>query len=252
AIDYEIARQVEVLESGGKVQQETRLWDAQRSETRAMRGKEEAHDYRYFPEPDLPPLHLEDALLDRVATSLPELPRPRFRRFVSQYGLPEDTAHVLTGERALADYFEAVALHVKDPKRLANWLQGELLRLLKEENALLSALRFTPAQLGELLGMVEAGTLSASAAKEVFAEMFRTGRAPRDVVAEKGLAQESDVGAVEAVVDQVLAACPKEVAQYQAGKKQVLGFLVGQVMRAMKGKGNPALVNQVLKSRLGE
>ncbi|HET9451169.1 MAG TPA: Asp-tRNA(Asn)/Glu-tRNA(Gln) amidotransferase subunit GatB [Aggregicoccus sp.] len=269
AIEYEVARQVDLLESGGKVVQETRLWDAARGETRSMRSKEEAHDYRYFPEPDLPPLRLDEAQLEAAAKALPELPRPRLQRFVQQHGLPAYDARILTAERALADYFEACLQHHADAKRLSNWFLGELSRLLNEQRlqeqklqeqrqgagslgAALQALRFTPAQLGELLDLVARGTLSTPAAKEVFGEMFRAGRAPAQVVQERGLAQVSDAGAVERVVDEVLAKNAGEVEKYRAGKKQVYGFLVGQVMKAMKGQGNPALVNELLRKRLGE
>jgi aspartyl-tRNA(Asn)/glutamyl-tRNA(Gln) amidotransferase subunit B len=252
AVDYEISRQVDVIESGGKVSQETRLWDVSKGVTRSMRSKEEAHDYRYFPEPDLPPLHVSDAAIDSAAKALPELPRAKLTRFISQYGLPAYDARILTAERPLADCFEACAAHYPDAKKLSNWFLGELMRLLKEEGTLLSALRFTPAQLAELLRAVDLGTVSANAGKDVLGEMFRTGKAPADIIAEKGLAQVSDTGAIEAVVDDILAKNAGEVEKYRAGKKQVFGFFVGQVMRAMKGKGNPALVNDLLKKKLGD
>ncbi|QDF02995.1 Asp-tRNA(Asn)/Glu-tRNA(Gln) amidotransferase subunit GatB [Myxococcus xanthus] len=252
AIEYEIARQVDVIESGGKVVQETRLWDVNKGVTRPMRSKEEAHDYRYFPEPDLPPLHVSAEAIDAAAKALPELPRAKLQRFISQYGLPAYDARILTAERPLADYFEACAGHYKDYKKLSNWFLGELMRLLKEEGTPLSALRFTPAQLGALLGAVDQGTVSANAGKDVLGEMFRTGKAPADIIAEKGLAQVSDTGAIEAVVDDILAKNAGEIEKYRAGKKQVFGFFVGQVMRAMKGKGNPALVNELLKKKLGD
>lgn len=252
AIEYEIARQVDVIESGGKVEQETRLWDVSKGVTRSMRSKEEAHDYRYFPEPDLPPLHVSAEAIDAAAKALPELPRAKLQRFTSQYGLPAYDARILTAERPLADYFETCAGHYKDYKKLSNWFLGELMRLLKEEGTPLTALRFTPAQLGELLSAVDQGTVSANAGKDVLGEMFRTGKAPADIIAEKGLAQVSDAGAIEAVVDDILAKNAGEVEKYRAGKKQVFGFFVGQVMRAMKGKGNPALVNELLKKKLGD
>lgn len=252
AIEYEIARQVDVIESGGKVVQETRLWDVNKGVTRSMRSKEEAHDYRYFPEPDLPPLRVSAEAIDAAAQALPELPRAKLQRFTSQYGLPAYDARILTAERPMADYFEACAGHYKDYKKLSNWFLGELMRLLKEEGTPLSALRFTPAQLGELLGAVDQGTVSANAGKDVLGEMFRTGKAPADIIAEKGLAQVSDTGAIEAVVDDILAKNAGEIEKYRAGKKQVFGFFVGQVMRAMKGKGNPALVNELLKKKLGD
>jgi len=253
AIDYEIGRQVELIESGGRVAQETRLFDAVRGETRSMRSKEEAHDYRYFPEPDLPPLRIPAGYVERIERELPELPRAKLHRFVGTYGLPAYDAKILVGDRALADLFEKVQAVYKGPaKKLSNWFLGELLRLMKEEAREVGALRFTPPQFASLLEMVDAGELSNNAAKDVFAEMFRTGRSPREVAQEKGLIQVQDTGAVEAAVDAVLAANPGEVEKYRAGKKQVLGFLVGQVMKAMKGKGNPALVNAALRAKLGD
>ncbi len=253
AIDYEIGRQVELIESGGKVAMETRLFDAVRGETRSMRSKEEAHDYRYFPEPDLPPLRIPAGYVERIERELPELPRAKLRRFVGTYGLPAYDAKILVGDRALADLFEKVQAVYKGPaKKLSNWFLGELLRLMKEEAREVGALRFTPPQFASLLEMVDSGELSNNAAKDVFAEMFRTGRSPREVAQEKGLIQVQDAGAVEAAVDAVLAANPGEVEKYRAGKKQVLGFLVGQVMKAMKGKGNPTLVNAALKTKLGD
>ena len=253
AIDYEIGRQVELIESGGKVAMETRLFDAVRGETRSMRSKEEAHDYRYFPEPDLPPLRIPAGYVERIERELPELPRAKLQRFTETYGLPAYDAKILVGDRALADLFEKVQATYGGPaKKLANWFTGELLRLLKEGPTELSALRFPPGQFAELIKLVDAGELSNNAAKDVFAEMFRTGRAPKEIAREKGLIQVQDAGAVEAAVGAVLAANPDEVEKYRAGKKQVLGFLVGQVMKAMKGKGNPALVNAALKAKLGD
>jgi aspartyl-tRNA(Asn)/glutamyl-tRNA(Gln) amidotransferase subunit B len=253
AIDFEIGRQVELIESGGKVQQETRLYDAVKGETRSMRTKEDAHDYRYFPEPDLPPLRIPAGFVERIEAGLPELPRAKRDRFIREFGLPVQDAKILVGDRALADLFERVQAEYGGPaKKLANWFSGELLRMLKEENAAPDALKFSPAQFAALLKMVDSGELSNNAAKDVFAEMFRSGRAPKDLAAEKGLLQESDSGAVEAAVDAVLAANPGEVEKYRGGKKQVFGFLVGQVMKTMKGKGNPALVNAALKAKLGD
>ncbi len=252
AIEYEISRHVDVLESGGKIEQETRLFDANKGVTRPMRSKEEAHDYRYFPEPDLPPLHVTDAQIDAAAQALPELPRAKVQRFMSQYGLPAYDAKILCAERPLADYFEAVAQHFKDYKKLSNWFLGELLRLLKEEGGSVTTLRFSTVQFAALLGAVDKGTISANAGKDVFGEMFRTGKDPEALIAEKGLAQVSDTGAIEAVVDEVLAKNAGEVEKYKAGKKHIFGFFVGQVMKAMKGKGNPALVNELLKKKIGE
>ncbi len=252
AIDFEIARQVELIEAGGKVVQETRLWDPARGETRSMRSKEEAHDYRYFPEPDLEPVKVTEEQIEQARSLLPELPRARLARFESQYGLSPADARTLTAERPFADYFERCAALTPDARKLANLFLGELLRLLKESALGLASLKFSPEQLAALLSSVDRGEVSANAAKEVFSEMFRTGGEPSAIIAARGLGQVSDSGAVEAVVDEVLAKNAGEVEKYRAGKKQVLGFLVGQVMRSMKGKGNPALVNAALKSKLGD
>jgi aspartyl-tRNA(Asn)/glutamyl-tRNA(Gln) amidotransferase subunit B len=223
----------------------------QRGETRPMRSKEDAHDYRYFPEPDLPPLHVSDALIDEVGRSLPELPRAKARRFLSQYGLPAYDVKILCAERPLADFFEACAAHYKDYKKLSNWFLGELMRLLNEKGGSISTLKVQPAQLVALLSSVDKGEISANAAKDVLAEMFRTGMDPASIIAEKGLAQVSDAAVIEATVDDAIAKNQGEVEKYRAGKKQVLGFFVGQVMKAMKGKGNPALINEMLKKKLG-
>jgi aspartyl-tRNA(Asn)/glutamyl-tRNA(Gln) amidotransferase subunit B len=252
AIDYEVARQVELLEGGGRVVQQTRLWDPQRGETRAMRSKEEAHDYRYFPEPDLPPLRLEDGWIDPIAQALPELPRAKLERFQSRYGLPAYDAKILCAERPLAEFFEACALHHRDYKRLSNWFLGEVLRLLRERGTPISAVRFTPAQLGALLDAIAEGKISANAGKEVFGVMFESGEEPAQIIALRGLAQVSDTATLEQVIDEVLAKNAGEVERYRGGKKQVFGFLMGQVMKAMGGKANPALVNQLLKGKLGE
>jgi aspartyl-tRNA(Asn)/glutamyl-tRNA(Gln) amidotransferase subunit B len=254
AIDHEIERQVEVIEKGGKVSQETRLWDVQREETRAMRSKEDAHDYRYFPEPDLTSLHLEEKFIEDVRQTLPELPRAKLKRFMSQYGLPEYDARILSGEKALADFYEACAADYKDYKKLSNWFLGELLRLLKEQSETLRVdqLKFSAKQFANLLSAIDASTISANAGKDVLGEMFRSGKDPQTVITEKGLAQVTDVGAIEAIVDEILAANADQAEKYRAGKKQVFGFFVGQVMKAMKGKGNPTLVNELLKRKLGD
>lgn len=252
AIDFEIQRQVELIEKGGKVVQETRLWDPVRNETRSMRSKEEAHDYRYFPEPDLPPVQVSAERVAEVERTLPELPRAKLRRFQEELGLSAYDAKLLVGDRELAAFFEACAALYRDYKKLSNWFGGELLRLLKEENLPLSGLRFGPPQFAALLTAIDAGTLSSSAGKEVFGELFRTGQDPQQIISDKGLAQVSDEGAVEKIVDEILAANAGEVEKYKAGKKQVYGFLVGQVMKAMKGKGNPGMVNALLKRKLGE
>ena len=250
AIDYEIARQVELVEGGGKVEQETRLFDTQRGETRAMRGKEDARDYRYFPDPDLPPLVLEPAFVDGIKATLPELPLAKVRRYVDVLGLSEYDARLLTADKALAAFFESALAHYGDAKKLANWCLGELSRQVNEKGVALTQVKVTPVQLAGLLQAIDGKTVSNNAAKEVFGAMFESGRDAQSVIAEKGLGQVSDTGAIEAVVNDILARHPAEVAQYKAGKVQVFGFFVGQVMRAMKGKGNPQTVNELLKAKL--
>jgi len=250
AIEYEIARQVSVLENGGKLVQETRLWDAEKNETRSMRSKENAQDYRYFPEPNLPPLFVSESQVEAVRKTLPELPKAKCRRYVESLGLPEYDASVLTAERELAEYFETCLTHYADAKKLSNWVMGELLRMMKEEVLGFSALRFSPEQFARLLKAVDAGKISLNAAKEVFAEMFRTGDEPERIVEAKGLAQVSDTGAIETAIAAVLVAHTGEVEKYRAGKKQVFGFLVGQVMKTMQGKANPAVVNNLLRKVL--
>ncbi len=251
AIDYEITRQIALLESGGKVVQETRLWDTQRNVSRPMRSKEDAHDYRYFPEPDLPALHVSDALIEEVRKSLPELPKAKAQRFQSQYGLAAYDVKILCADPLLADFFEAAALRYTDYKKLFNWFQGELLRLLNEEGGSISTLKFQASQLAALLASVDKGEISASAGKDVLGEMFRSGKDPAAIIAAKGLGQVSDAAVIENAVNEVIAKNPGEVEKYRAGKKQVFGFFVGQVMKAMKGKGNPGLINDLLKKKLG-
>ncbi len=250
AIEWEAARHMEVIENGGKVSQETRLWDPVRNETRSMRSKEDAHDYRYFPEPDLPPLKLEAGFVDRQRATLPELPRERRRRFVEALGVTDYDARILCGDKPLADFFEATLKHAPDAKKLANWFNGELQRLFNDTQSTVAQVKFTAVQLGALLTAVESGVISGNAGKEVLGELFRTGREPAEIIAEKGLGQVSDTSAIEAAVDDILAKHPTEAAAFKAGKVQVLGFLVGNVMKAMKGKGNPKLVNEVLKKKL--
>ncbi|MDW7709611.1 MAG: Asp-tRNA(Asn)/Glu-tRNA(Gln) amidotransferase subunit GatB [Deferrisomatales bacterium] len=251
AIAYERERQIEVLEDGGSVIQETRLFDSERGVTLSMRSKEEAHDYRYFPDPDLLPVVVDPAWMGEVARDLPELPDDKRRRFREQYALPRYDADLLCQSRDVAAYFEeAVALH-GDPKAVSNWIMGPLLRELNREGAppILEA-PVTPRHLAAMLDLVRDGTISSNAAKEVFEGMWATGRGPEAVVREKGLTQLTDTGAVEAAVDAVLAAHPSEVEAYRGGKTKLLGFFVGQVMRATKGKGNPQVVNEVLDRKL--
>jgi aspartyl-tRNA(Asn)/glutamyl-tRNA(Gln) amidotransferase subunit B len=248
ALDYEIARQVALIESGGKVAQETRLYNVETGETVGMRSKEHAHDYRYFPEPDLLPLRISDEWLNRIRESLPELPADKRNRFMSGYGLSEYDAQVLTADQATSDYFEKAAAVAGDPKMAANWVTTELLGALK--NAGLAESPVSAEQLGELVALIVKGEISGKMAKEVFAKMFASGDSARSIVDREGLKQISDEGALGKIVDEVIASNPKQVEQYKSGKTAVLGFLVGQVMKNSKGQANPAVVNTMLKEKL--
>ncbi len=251
AIEYEIERQADVLDAGGKVVQETRLFDAQTGMTRSMRGKEEAHDYRYFPDPDLVPLEIDAAWIEAERAQLPELPDARRQRYQAELGLSAYDAEVLTAERAMAEYFEAgVALLPTQPKAVANWVMGDLTRKLNDSGQTLAESPVTPELLTGMLRLIEAGTISGKIAKTVFDEMWATGHEAARIVEEKGLVQVSDTGAIEAIVDEVLAAGAAQVEQYRGGNEKVFGFFVGQVMKASKGKANPALVNELLKRKL--
>ena len=250
AIAYEMERQRDVLENGGSVVQETRLFDTARAVTLPMRSKEEAHDYRYFPEPDLVPLQIEPQWIDRVRQSIPELPDARRQRFVTQYGLPAYDADVLVASRAMADYFEATVEAFPQPKVVSNWVMGDLLRELNHANHSPDEASVTPAHLAELLRLIDDGTISGKIAKTVFEDMYRTGKRPGDIVAEQGLVQMSDSDALQEVISQVVAEHPEQVAAYRAGKEKLLGFFVGQAMKATQGKANPAMVNTLLKQLL--
>jgi aspartyl-tRNA(Asn)/glutamyl-tRNA(Gln) amidotransferase subunit B len=250
ALDYEIARQIALIEGGGRVTQETRLYDADTGETVGMRSKEHAHDYRYFPEPDLLPLRIGDAWRERVKAEMPELPASRRARFASSYGLREYDAQVLTQTRAMSDYFERAARASGDPRAAANWVMGDLAAALKAEGREIAESPVAAGQLGELVALVAKGDISGKMAKEIFARMFASGESAGAIVEREGLRQISDSGALEAILEQVLAANPKQVEQYRAGKAQVLGFLVGQVMKASRGQANPGSVNELLKKKL--
>jgi aspartyl-tRNA(Asn)/glutamyl-tRNA(Gln) amidotransferase subunit B len=232
------------------VVQETRLFDAARGVTLPMRSKEEAHDYRYFPEPDLVPLQIDPAWIDRVGESIPELPDARRRRFESQYGLPAYDADVLVASRALADYFEAAVGLFEQPKVVSNWMMGDLIRELNQARHRADEAPVTPQRLAELLRLIDQGTISGKIAKTVFEEMYRTGRRAADIVAERGLVQMSDSDALLEVINEILAAHPDQVAAYRGGKEKLLGFFVGQTMRATQGKANPGMVNTLLKQAL--
>jgi aspartyl-tRNA(Asn)/glutamyl-tRNA(Gln) amidotransferase subunit B len=250
ALEFEIERQIAVVTSGGRVTQETRLWDTAAGRTVAMRSKEEAHDYRYFPEPDLPPLEVSAPWIADVRRTLPELPEAKRRRFVVQYGLPEYAAGVLTQSVALADYFEATAAAAASPKAASNWVMGELTRKLKDLGVGIERAPLSPDSLAGLIRLVESGTISGPIAKDVFEKMCASGRNAAAIVEAEGLARIDDEAALDAAVRGVLAANADAAAQYRAGKQQTFGFLVGQVMKATRGKANPALVNTLLKRAL--
>jgi aspartyl-tRNA(Asn)/glutamyl-tRNA(Gln) amidotransferase subunit B len=247
ALEFEIARQIDVLKAGSAVDHETRLWDAAAGRTVTMRGKEEAHDYRYFPEPDLPPLTLDPAWIEEVRESLPELPDARRRRFVEQYGLPEYDAGVLTASRALADYFEATAAVSGNPKGSSNWVMGALAAKMNEHGVGIENVPVSPEALAKLIRLIDAGTIGGPVTREVFEKMYRTGQSAAEIVERDGLARIDDESAIRSAVQAVLDANPGAVAQVRAGKQQTLGFLVGQVMKATRGKANAALVNEMLR-----
>jgi len=251
AINFEIERQINVLEDGGEVAQETRLYDSDRDETRSMRSKEEANDYRYFPDPDLLPVVLDDAFIAEVRKTLPELPDAKQSRFVEQYDLKPADAGILTVGRAVADYFEATVAAFKDnPKIVANWITGELSAALNRDGIDITDSKIAPADLAALLGRIQDGTISGKIAKEVFEAMWTAGGGADEIIEAKGLRQITDSSAIEKIVDAVIAANPDQVEQYRAGKDKVLGFFVGQVMKETGGKANPGQVNEVLKRRL--
>ena len=250
ALEYEIERQTAVLEAGGRVVQETRLWDANTGRSVSMRSKEEAHDYRYFPEPDLPPLEVDRAWIEEIRGALPELPDARRRRLVSQYSIPDYDAALLTQSRALADYFEATAAAAGNAKAASNWIMGELTRKMNELGVGVEDSAIRPESLAGLIRLVDSGTITGPIAKDVFEKMYASGRSAETIVAEEGLAAMNDDAALEAAVREALAAHETAVAQYRAGKQQTFGFLVGQVMKATRGKANPATVNALLKKIL--
>jgi len=250
SVSYEIKRQVEVLTQGGKIQQETRRWDDGAGVTRSMRSKEDAHDYRYFPEPDLMPVVLSEAEIESWRLALPEMPAARRQRLVEEYGLPEYDAGVLVSDKAVADYFEEVARSCGNPKAASNWVMTEMMRMLSESEQDITTVKVTPDTLAQLIQLVDQRVINMTGAKEVFAELFAQVGDPKSIVEARGLVQVSDSGALSAWVDEAIAANPKSVADYQAGKAAALQFLMGQVMRASKGKANPPMVLEALKSKL--
>jgi aspartyl-tRNA(Asn)/glutamyl-tRNA(Gln) amidotransferase subunit B len=250
ALTYEINRQIELIRSGGTVTQATLLWDEKRGVAEMMRTKEESHDYRYFPEPDLANLVVSNEWIGEVKADLPELPDARAGRFVSQYGIREYDAQVLTGTRDLADYYEEVAKHAGDAKAASNWVQTELLEVINAANEDISTYKIRPQMLGDLVKRISSGELSGKMAKMVFGEMTESGKSAAEIVKQKGLVQISDDTAIQKVIDEVISSNPDNVARYKSGKMNVFEFLVGQVMKATKGQANPEMVNKLLKERL--
>ncbi|MDX6712665.1 MAG: aspartyl-tRNA(Asn)/glutamyl-tRNA(Gln) amidotransferase subunit [Blastocatellia bacterium] len=250
AIEYEIERQIELIESGGKVTQETRLWDEKAGQTRVMRSKEEAHDYRYFPEPDLSPLKVSSEFINRIKAEMPELPDVRRKRFMEQYELSFSDASQLNSDKFLADYYEAVASASGNPRAAANWIRSELLRELETAGKSAAESPISPQALAELIKMVDGEKISGKQAKDVLVEMNSTGKTALEIVEERGLVQVSDTSEIEKIADEIIAANPKQLEQYRAGKEALLGFFVGQLMKASKGKANPKVANEVLVNKL--
>ena len=250
AIEYEIKRQKSLIMDGGKVVQETRLWDTQKNVTVSMRGKEEAHDYRYFPDPDLVPIEISPEWIEDVIKQLPELPAQKVKRFMAEYGIPEYDAEVLSVSKALANYYEETAKLSGQPKAASNWIMGDLLRFLKEDDREIEESPVTPKHIAEMIKLMDDGTISGKIAKTVMEEMYKTGKAPEEIVKEKGLVQVTDTGALEKVIDEVLAENADSVAAYRSGKDKLFGFFVGQVMKKSQGKANPGAVNELLKKKL--
>lgn len=249
AIEYEVQRQISLIEDGGEVVQETRLWDPNKLETRSMRSKEDAHDYRYFPDPDLLPLTLEDGLIERLQKELPELPDEKKHRFMNDFGLSLYDSSVLIAEQSRAQFFEDAAKG-HDAKLTANWVINELLGALNKDGKALEDSPITAVNLGGLVALIQDNTISGKIAKDVFALMYETGKAPDAIVEEKGLKQVTDTGAIEAIIDEVIAENPDNVEKYRGGKDKLFGFFVGQTMKKSQGKANPAIVNEILKKKL--
>ncbi|NLY84448.1 MAG: Asp-tRNA(Asn)/Glu-tRNA(Gln) amidotransferase subunit GatB [Acholeplasmataceae bacterium] len=250
AIEYEVQRQIELIEDGGTVVQETRTWDDAKGMTLSMRSKEEAHDYRYFPEPDLVPVEIDDAWIARVKSELPELPAARKARLMKEKGLVDYDAENIVAVKAMAEYFDEAAKHTDDAKGIANWMLGDVSAYLNSENVTIEDFPIAPANLGEMVNLINKGVLSSKLAKKVFAEMLKTNKEPKVLVKELGLEQISDEGAIVKIVEETLAENPQSVADYKAGKDRALGFLVGQIMKKSRGKANPEMVNNLLKEKM--
>ncbi|MGW8303436.1 MAG: Asp-tRNA(Asn)/Glu-tRNA(Gln) amidotransferase subunit GatB, partial [Desulfobacterales bacterium] len=251
ALQYEIGRQKETLADGGEIVQETRLWDPDKNRTDSMRGKEEAHDYRYFPDPDLLPLVIDEDWIETVRKNLPELPAEKKMRFVADYDLPSYDAEILTSDRELAEYFENCLQGFNQPKPVSNWIMGSLLGLLKTAGKSIDQSPISAPHLARLLKLIDDGTISGKIAKSVFDEMAKSGKPPQQIVEEKGLVQITDTDAIDDVVAEVISSNPKEVEAYKNGKTKLLGFFVGQVMKETRGKANPKMVNEILRKKLG-
>lgn len=252
ALEYEIKRQIEAVSKGEKIIQETRRWDESKGETIVMRSKEKAHDYRYFPEPDMVYLSLDDEWINSIRETLPELPHDKKKRYVREYGLPEYDADILTSSKALASFFEECVNEGAKPKDASNWIMGEILRTLKDKAMEIEDVKFKPADIVKLIELIDKGTISGTIAKKVFKDMFETGNSPEKIVEEKGLVQVSDEGAIKEIINKVLDENPQSIEDFKNGKTKAMGFLVGQVMKASKGKGNPQLINKLLPEELNK
>ena len=251
AIDYEIKRQIKVLNEGGKITQETRLWDSERGVTESMRSKEGSHDYRYFPDPDLMPIEFAPEWVEEIKANIGELPADKKERFINEFQLPEHDAEMLTAEKATADWFEEALKLGGESKAVSNWIMGDFSKLLNEENKAIEDSLVKPGHLAEMLTLIDKGTISGKIAKTVFEEMYRTGKDAGTVVKEKGLVQVSDESELEKIVDDIISSSPGEVERFKGGDAKLMGFFVGQAMKATKGKANPKVVNELLRKKLG-
>ncbi|MFQ5717573.1 MAG: Asp-tRNA(Asn)/Glu-tRNA(Gln) amidotransferase subunit GatB [Nitrospinales bacterium] len=251
ALEFEIKRQVQILEAGERVVQETRLWDASQGTSYSMRSKEDAHDYRYFPEPDLVPVAVDARWIDEIKAAIPELPEQKRKRFVRDYGIPEYDAGVLTSSKALADYFEECASLYDKPKIISNWIMSDLLRELNNDRREITDCPIRPEALADMLKLADRGIINGKIAKTVFSEMYKTGKPAGTVVKERGLTQITDASQINKIIEEIIAANPKQVNDYRNGKEKLFGFFVGQAMKASKGQANPARVNEALKEKLG-
>jgi aspartyl-tRNA(Asn)/glutamyl-tRNA(Gln) amidotransferase subunit B len=252
ALDFELARQIALLNRGQRIQQQTLLWDATRGEARPMRSKEESHDYRYFPEPDLPPLQIAPERIDRIRVALPELPQERAVRLAAEFGIPSYDAHVLTAERALADYFEQVAAAAGEGKSASNWVMGDVMAQLKQRDLSITAFPIPPASLADLIRLVKDGVISNTIARQVFITMMDTGRTPGEIVRAEGLAQVRDDRQLETWVSEIIAEYPAEIARVRSGDQKLIGFLMGQLMKKSRGKADPKLANALLTRTINQ